>query len=1816
MSVSQASVSSIENIFKAENNIMSVSQACVSSIENTCKTENNIMSVSQASVSIEKDDSNVRKEKSVNSISINKPIILLEKKDLNASIPLSHKENIIESKNYLELKTKTITNSMKPVVTLFAHAINNFTTKLKISDFVLIFAILIFVLISYLDTKLIFYLFALSINVICTSFLIMGLFPLQKQKKYNRVSLKIKSKHQLSKIGRKYKSSKIKFKPFTVNKINFKSSTDDKINETNTISNDVIKYNKQHLGLEPYMFDIFYEKVKLRFELDSGACSNIISKQYLKQKVPDFHKYFYKKTKSSLHSVTGHNIKCYGLFRIPFFLPKYGEIVLDCLVTDSIVENCFLLGRDFIKSACVAMVYDDSINSVKLEYNRLLAPKIKVNDHITFSPRETKTIVGKIINNKQNTNYKIKNSSSCPLIYKQTFKENNDVYISATNKLNFPVSHKITSITLIENKISKLNNTKCFYERLLCSKFLKYIFPFMSMLYTYLWIAIINIKLTYDDIIAIFPNEYICKATLAYLSRYKCLVKILTLTNTESDTNILNKVNKLINIPKTILSNVIDENEFFESFQNDLDIGLNMSDVLQTKIATLHDIKESITCQFEHAKSKIANLLYDLQIYSKHTFDCGTLNESFIPKMSVKLTGPVFRNTKPYSLKPSDKEAVDKFFDLLLQNGYAEIAPPHMSFGNPVFTVPSRSEDGSNLPRIIIDAKYSNEAAFGGSSAALPDYKNLLGPIIKKAKYVTTIDLKKCFYSILVDQASIESGAMNVLTEKSAYIMKRALTGFCQTPSYLTQTLQKFLHLNEKGELDFIQNLLVFMDDLILYSESDEDLQNHIMQIEKLLKRLHLIGVKVSTSKCTIAFDLDSDQEIHILGYKIKKRKLLCPDKKLKEITTLGDPDSLKKMQSLLGKINYYRSIFPLSVHEQCNLLYKKLNPFIYDDEAKAAFLKIKELLSKTERFIDVSAENSVNVLLTDASHYSVGSVLLNVNMSECIKTFPINSHNLDSTISHPYPKDTEYIHVSENIIESIFKTARKLNHRSFPEDLIGAMTHLFTILNLYDFDLIEFLPYDNKKECLSTLHKNIFNKNISQFDTTFLLENETILTYLLYGFSKMLKANIILSTPCSTIKVGTYAEDISFLIHNSLVYGLNVKTPNDICNKTLLRFSANLMTLAEFKNYFLGIIKNNSYETNKNLVRIISFYSKAIPMGCLEKLGIAYLEIFSVYASLKYYEPQLTNRVTFLLLDSMVVKGILTRQKFSSRSVKIDNLANKLYFWYKGTALYFIHVSDKQNLADIWSRLCPIEISTFNNSVKPYYTDEYLTISEFIKTIKQHPDKLPHIGKYFTDKFKEYFSTPNFIQLQLKEKNCPDSLPHTIKYIKGKILLPQILYLPYICFIHYSLMHLGTQRLWNYVNNYYYFNNKKLAKLICDNLTANCLLCIQNKPSSLRLKEGFTFNNSINAPNKLIYSDLLELPTFENKIRKQDPKAMLVIKDVYSKYTSIYILQNKTSRAIINCLSNYFSVHDIPTSFISDNASIYKSALIMNFFKNLNIKVLNSSVLKSKSRGFIERAVRTVNEMIRFYREKYTKLDLSHILSISCAMLNKIPFLKEKLSPYNLQFNSLEGVMDGEFKDPTDNIFQYKLNDNLDLYTKEYKAEVEKLIAECRDRVVKYKLKISNKRNKNRINHNISVNDLVFTKINDKGYEYKYRPLYGLVPYKVVEKHDYTIHIENQISKQVVMRHASDLKRINFDKLSKLSVDDMIAKSFKLLTTNNINDLFDIPIAVPRNLNKKQNNQSINSNSDSSSSDDDSNDDKDIDFGDSSILDTIIEEN
>lgn len=793
-----------------------------------------------------------------------------------------------------------------------------------------------------------------------------------------------------------------------------------------------------------------------------------------------------------------------------------------------------------------------------------------------------------------------------------------------------------------------------------------------------------------------------------------------------------------------------------------------------------------------------------------------------------------------------------------------------------------------------------------------------------------------------------------------------------------------------------------------------------------------------------------------------------------------------------------------------------------------------------------------------------------------------------------------EFITVDNNLLNCIRKLSEKLNFKV--SEIDSMLNQIFVYCSLfYEYEnFIEIKNHLDKDKSFFNLKQKLFNLRSKDITMKYLEENTEIANYLLYGISEYLKSTVIIITDCCTIKIGNWDAEICIYFTDNKYYGLNVLN-SDRFKKTKLRFSSNLMNKTEFKNFFLDLVKNKSFGENQKYIKIMGYFSKAIPIGTLQKLGIAYLEIMSLYLSMLHFENYIKDRTTYILLDNSVVLAVLKNEKVIKKSTKLDNLSGRILHWFKNSEIYFLHCSDRENLADIWSRLTSIESSTLEPSFKPHYKDDKLTITKLgmkIRTkennrnIKEQLPKnpkqskiknihiedalrLPHPGRFMSTQFSKLLNTHDFIKLQLNEKNVPDQCPNTVKYVDNKILLPVKLYLVYISFFHYSLGHLGIEKLYDYIKTFYHLNNKKLVKQTIESLCSACLGCLESKQLTHKYKEGSVRYAKADFKNDILYTDLLEFPTFESylhkdkeyrkKIRKSS--GVLVIKDVFSDYTTIYMLQDKNALSLRDCFVNYFSVHETPRTLVSDNAGIYKSELLTDFLQRLNIRILNSSILKSKVRGFIECSVKKINTLLRLYRRRFPRLDAHHILSTVAAMLNKVPIRGQKLSPYNLMFNSIEGL-EGILYVPGEKNFNYTLKSTktleevLLLYAKDFK----KMVITCRKNIIDFKTKITESRNKNRLPHKFKVDDYVIIKTHDTGYEKKYKPIFGKILYRIVKARNYTLILESTLTHQIVYRHLTDCKLVPFDKIGKTKMSEHIASIFEFITINNIETHFEIP--------------------------------------------------
>ena len=209
----------------------------------------------------------------------------------------------------------------------------------------------------------------------------------------------------------------------------------------------------------------------------------------------------------------------------------------------------------------------------------------------------------------------------------------------------------------------------------------------------------------------------------------------------------------------------------------------------------------------------------------------------------------------------------------------------------------------------------------------------------------------------------------------------------------------------------------------------------------------------------------------------------------------------------------------------------------------------------------------------------------------------------------------------------------------------------------------------------------------------------------------------------------------------------------------------------------------------------------------------------------------------------------------------------------------------------------------------------------------------------------------------------------------------------------------------------------------------------------------------------------------------------------------------------------------------------------------------------------------------------------------------------------------SISGVKDGSIYEPKKNIFDYSLYLDEDLTSKmsSYREELENMIIDCRKRVVEIKMQNLEKKNKNRISHNILKGDFVIIKTFDKGYEKKYRPIFGMILYKVIKSKKSVIFLENTITRQEIMRHATDVRKIDFYKLSKLEISKHLADTFELVTLKNLNEIFQIQPMSSRNIKNAPEIVDISSEESSSSSDEEYYDDS---LNNKDTLPVITEEN
>ncbi|GJU85167.1 putative reverse transcriptase domain-containing protein [Tanacetum coccineum] len=220
----------------------------------------------------------------------------------------------------------------------------------------------------------------------------------------------------------------------------------------------------------------------------------------------------------------------------------------------------------------------------------------------------------------------------------------------------------------------------------------------------------------------------------------------------------------------------------------------------------------------------------------------------------------------------------------------------------------------------------------------------------------------------------IDYRELNKLTIKNRYPLPRIDDLFDQLqvmPFGLTNAPAIFMDLYDgvcKPYLD--KFVIVFIDDILIYSKSEEEHEVHLKMILDLLKKEKLYA---KFSKCEFWL-----KEVQFLGHVVNRDGIHVDPSKVESVKNWMTPESPTEIRSFLGLAGYYRRFIEnfSKIAKPLTLLTQKNKAYVWGDKQDEAFQILKEKLCNAPVLALPDGPDDF-VVYCDASKQGFGSVLM-----------------------------------------------------------------------------------------------------------------------------------------------------------------------------------------------------------------------------------------------------------------------------------------------------------------------------------------------------------------------------------------------------------------------------------------------------------------------------------------------------------------------------------------------------------------------------------------------------------------------------------------------------------------------------------------------------------------------------------------------------------------------------------------------------------------------------------------------------------------------
>jgi hypothetical protein len=330
---------------------------------------------------------------------------------------------------------------------------------------------------------------------------------------------------------------------------------------------------------------------------------------------------------------------------------------------------------------------------------------------------------------------------------------------------------------------------------------------------------------------------------------------------------------------------------------------------------------------------------------------------------------------KVYPISPAEEKVLQEYLTNALARGW--ITNSTSPVAAPCFFV--KKPNGGF--RLCIDYRAINSVTIK-NKYPLPLLADMF-PKLGRAKIFTHLDLPDAYHLVRIRPGDEWKTAFRC---KFGHFQYNVISfGLSNAPSAFQYFMNDILS-DMLGD-----SVVVYLDDILIYSESEEE---HAKHVAAVLQRLRKHTLQVNPAKCS--FHTTSTD---FLGHIFSSNGVSMDPAKVSAVADWPQPTSVKEIQVFLGFANFYRQFIqcyselvqPLTSYTRSEF---KFRPFLWTNEADLAFKTLKSAFASAP-ILRIFDPSKTAIVETDCSDFAMGAILSQLGDDKQLHPIAFHSRKL-----------------------------------------------------------------------------------------------------------------------------------------------------------------------------------------------------------------------------------------------------------------------------------------------------------------------------------------------------------------------------------------------------------------------------------------------------------------------------------------------------------------------------------------------------------------------------------------------------------------------------------------------------------------------------------------------------------------------------------------------------------------------------------------------------------------------------------------------------